>query len=168
MQKLRNIIPFQLRKQITGGIFNSVLSYCLPVFGGCDKFEMKALQIMQNRAARLVTHSHSRTSRQVMFSQVGWMTVNQQVFYFSALSTFIIRQSKEPEYLSSIMNRDNRAGRIIVPNTDLTLAKNSYCFCASSQWNSLPEHIRNCKKISLFKSQLRKWILGNVPQFIGT
>ena len=168
LQNLRNIIPFKLRKQITGGIFNSVLSYCLPVFGGCDKFEMEALQIMQNRAARLVTHSHSRTSRQVMFSQVGWMTVNQQVFYFSALSTFRIRQSKEPEYLSSIMNRDNRAGRIIVPNTDLTLAKNSYCFRASSQWNSLPEHIRNCKKISLFKSQLRKWILGNVPQFIGT
>ena len=168
LQNLRNIIPFKLRKQITGGIFNSVLSYCLPVFGGCDKFEMEALQIMQNRAARLVTHSHSRTSRQVMFSQVGWMTVNQQAFYFSALSTFRIRQSKEPEYLSSIMNRDNRAGRIIVPNTDLTLAKNSYCFRASSQWNLLPEHIRNCKKIGQFKFQLRKWILGNVPQFIGT
>ena len=96
------------------------------------------------------------------------MTVNQLTFYFTALSTFRIRQSKEPEYISSIMTRDNRAGRIIIPNTDLTLAKNSYCFRASSQWNSLPATIRNSGKISQFKTQLRKWILGNVPQFVGT
>ena len=60
-----NIIPFHLRKQITEGMFSSVLAYCLPVFGGCDKFEIEALQVMQNRAARLVTHSQSRTSRKV-------------------------------------------------------------------------------------------------------
>ena len=102
------------------------------------------------------------------FSQVGWMTVNQLTFYFTALSTFRIRQSKQPEYISSIMTGDNRAGRIIIPNTDLTLAKNSYCFRASSQLNSLPEYIRNSRKISQFKTQLRKWILGNVPQFVGT
>ena len=94
LQNLMNIIPFHLRKRITEGIFTSVLAYCLPVFGGCDKFEIEALQIMQNKAARLVTHSQLRTSRQEIYSQVGWMTVNQLVFYFSALSTFRIRQSK--------------------------------------------------------------------------
>ena len=168
LQNLRNIIPFHLRKQITEGIFTSVLAYCLPVFGGCDKAEMEALQVMQNKAARLVTHSQLRDSRQAIFSQVGWMTVHQLVFYFSALSTFRIRQNKEPQYLSNIMSRDNRAGRIIVPNTDLTLAKNSFCFRASTQWNTLPEHIRTYQKIGQFKSQLKRWILENVPQFVGT
>ena len=150
LQNLRNIIPFHLRKRITEGIFTSVLAYCLPLFGGCDKFEIEALQVMQNRAARLVTHSQLRTSRQEIFSQVGWMTVNQMVFYFSAISTFRIRQSREPEYLSDIMNSDNRAGRIIIPNTNLTLAKDSYCFRASAQWNTLPEHIRRNPIISQF------------------
>ena len=168
LQNLRNIIPFNLRKRITEGIFTSVLAYCLPVFGGCDKFEIEALQIMQNKAARLVTHSHLRTNRQELYSQVGWMTVNQLVFYFSALSTFRIRQSKEPEYLSDIMTNDNRSGRIIVPNTNLTLAKNSFCYRASAQWNSLPEHIRINHRISLFKSQLKKLILQNVAQFVDT
>ena len=168
LQNLRNIIPFHLRKRITEGMFNSVLAYCLPVFGGCDKFEKEGLQVMQNKAARLATHSQLRTSRQEIFSQVGWMTVNQLVFYFSALSTFRIRQNKEPEYLSNIMSKDNRASRIIVPNTNLTLAKNSYCFRASTQWNTLPENIRTCQKISQFKSQVKKWILGNVPQFVDT
>ena len=90
------------------------------------------------------------------------------VFYFSALSTFRIRQNKEPQYLSNIMARDNIAGRIIVPNTDVTLAKNNFCFRASTQWNTLPEHIRTYQKIGQFKSQLKRWILENVPQFVGT
>ena len=62
--------------------------------------------------------------------------------------------------------KDNRAGRIIVPNTNLTLAKNSYCYRAGSQWNSLPEHIRRNKRIGQFKSQLKSWILQNIPKFI--
>ena len=103
LQNLRNIIPFNLRKRITEGVFTSVLAYCLPVFGGCDKSEIQALHIMQNKAARLVTHSQLRTHRQELYSQVGWMTVNQLVFYFSALATFRIRQSREPEYLSDII-----------------------------------------------------------------
>ena len=99
MQNLREIIPFHLRKRITEGIFTSVLAYCLPVFGGCDKFEMEALQIMQNKAARLVTHAPQRASRKDMFNQLGWLTVHQLVFYHSVLATFRIRGSKEPEYL---------------------------------------------------------------------
>ena len=67
LHNLREIIPFHLRKRITEGIFTSVLAYCLPVFGGCDKFEMEALQIMQNKAARLVTHLDMRTSIERLF-----------------------------------------------------------------------------------------------------
>ena len=123
---------------------------------------------MQNKAARLVTHSQLRTSRQEIFSQVGWMSVNQLVFYFSAISTFRIRQIREPEYLSDIITSDNRAGRIIIPSTNLTLAKDSYCFRASAQWNTLPEHIRRNPRISQFKSQLKQWVLLNVARFVDT
>ena len=63
LENLRNIIPFHLRKRITEGIFTSVLCYCLPLFGGSDKGEMEDLQVMQNKAARLVTNSGLRTSR---------------------------------------------------------------------------------------------------------
>ena len=168
LANLRNIIPFHLRKRITEGIFTSVLVYCLPVFGGCEKFEMEALQVMQNKAARLVTHSQQRTSRKDIFNQLEWMTVNQLVYYHSALCTFRIRQSREPEYLTSIMCRNNRAERIILPNTSLTLAKKSYCFRGATQWNSLPDDIRKINRIGVFKSQLRKWIQQNVAQFVDS
>ena len=163
---LRNILPYELRERITEGMFTSVLVYCLPVFGGCDKSELESLQIMQNKAARLVTHAPQRSSRREIFNQLNWLTVNQLIFYHSALSTFRIRGSNEPENLSRILTRNNRAQRIIIPNTNLTLAKNSYCYRGASQWNSLPDYIRKTKKIGQFKSQLKKWITLNVAQFV--
>ena len=136
-------------------MFTSVLAYCLPVFGGCEKYELEALQVMQNQAARLVTNLPIRTPRKEIFSSVGWMTVNQLVVYHSALSTLRIRQSGEPKYLSEMLCRNNRA-----------LAKKSFCFRAAEQWNSIPESIRKMKRIGQFKSSLKKWILSNDEQFL--
>ena len=48
LNSLKYILPFQSRKQITLGMFNSVLVYCLPLFGGCDILEIKELQVLQN------------------------------------------------------------------------------------------------------------------------
>ena len=166
LTNLRSIIPFNIRKRITEGMFMSVLVYCLPVFGGCDQYELEAIQVMQNQAARLVTHLPVRTPRKEIFSTTGWMTVNQLICYHSALSTFRIRQSKEPKYLNNIMSRDNRSDRIIIPITDLTLAKKSYCFRAAEQWNRIPEFIRKMPKIGQFKFHLKKWILRSIEQFV--
>ena len=62
--------------------------------------------------------------------------------------------------------RDGRTGKIIVSNTNLTLAKKSYSYRGAAQWNTIPENIRVVRKISQFKVQLRKWILLNVTQFV--
>ena len=163
---LRNIIPYNLRKTITEGMFTSVLAYCLPVFGGCDKEELLSLQVMQNKAARLVTHFPLRASRKEMFAQLGWLSVNQLIFYHSALATYRIRESREPEYLASLLGRDGRTGNMIVSNTRLTLAKKSYCYRGPAHWNTIPENIRSIRKVSQFKIQLRKWIFLNVTQFV--
>ena len=165
LQHIKGLRMMQLRKRIAEGIFLSILSYCLPVFGGCDKVELDALQVMQNKAARIVANLGLRDNRVLIYRQVGWMTVKQLIFYHSALATFRIRLSQEPEYLNTIMNRNNRSNKIIITNTSLSLAKNSYCFRAAAQWNSLPEEIRNSQRISQFKSKLRLWIHKNVPQF---
>ena len=166
LTNLSNALPYGLMKRVTEGIFTSVLVYCLPVFGGCDKYELESLQILQNKAARLVTNCHIRTRRKELFAQLDWLTVNQLVFYHSALTTYRIRASSEPEYLSNIMSRDNRGGRIIIPNTRLSLAMKSYCYRGATQWNSLPHSIRSIQKIGLFKSEVKTWIKTNVTQFV--
>ena len=111
-----------------------------------------------------MTLSEVRTSRKELFSKVGWMSVKQLIYYHTALCTYRIRKSKEPEYLCAIIDRNNRANKIIVPNFTLTLAMKSFCFRGSNDWNKLPETVRSCEKLGRFKQQLRLWVLQNVQQ----
>ena len=105
---IRYIVPFHIRDTITTGIFNSVLVYCLPLFGGCNVSEIKSLQVLQNRAAQLVTNSPPRSNRVNMFNKLKWLTVYQLISYHTLLAVYKIRQSGEPEYLAEFLKRDNR------------------------------------------------------------
>ena len=165
LRKLGNRLPFKLRNRIAEGIFTSVLTYCLPVFGGCGKGDLDALQVMQNSAARYVAQSRKDVSRKDLFREVRWLTVRQLIYYHTALTIHRIRNAQEPEYLSEILTRDNRLNKIIIPNSNLTLAKQSFCFRGAEDWNKLPIEIRACRKIGTFKTKLRSWILDNTSQF---
>ena len=122
LTKLKYICPLSLRKKITEGIFNSVLVYCLPLYGGLDTGDLQDLQVLQNKAAQIVTLSPPRSSRAPMFDRLGWLSVNQSILYHTVISRFKISCSKETEELSSILTRDSRFSRIIIPNLDLSPA----------------------------------------------
>ena len=54
LQSLKYIMNSSAKKTIVEGVFNSVLCYCLPLFGGLDNSEIISLQVQQNRAAQIV------------------------------------------------------------------------------------------------------------------
>ena len=93
LAKLKFLLPFQTRKTLTLGLFNSVLVYCLPLFGGCDQSHIQSLQVLQNKAAQIATHKPPRSSRKELYDKLGWMTVNQLVVYRTLLTVFKIRQT---------------------------------------------------------------------------
>ena len=162
---IKYAVPFQTRNIITIGMFNSVLAYCLPLFGGCSLREIKDLQLLQNRAAQLVTHLPPRSSRGTMFTRLKWLTVRQLVVYHTLLVVFKVRQSKEPEYLAGFLLNDNRMGNIIIPNTSLSLAKKSFLWRGSEAWNKLPQTLRAAAKISIFKKNTKLWVKEHIPPF---
>ena len=163
---IKFILPLHTRKVISEGIFNSVLVYCLPLFGGCDVQEVKSLQVLQNKAARIVTHSPIRAGRQALFDQLGWLTVKQLILYHTLLTVYRVRSTQEPEYLASILRRENYYGKIIIPNTNLSLYRKSFGYRGACNWNSLPHEIRHLEPISTFKRELRVWIKREISRFL--
>ena len=151
-----------MRNQVTLGMFNSVLVYCLPLFGGCDITEIKQLQVLQNKAAQVVTHSPPRAERLAMYSRLKWLTVNQH----SLLTVFKIRQSGEPEYLATFLQEDSRSGRIILPNTQLSLFMKSFVWRGAASWNQLSLELRKSTKIGHFKRGVKEWVLRNISAFL--
>ena len=162
---LKYLVPYETRNTIVIGIFNSILIYCLPLYGGCNKGQIKDLQVLQNKAGQLVAHKPPHTNRNALFDQLGWMSVSQLIVYHTVLLVFKIRKASEPEYLATFLKNDGRTGKIIIPNTKLGLTQKSFCYRGSANWNTLPEDLRKSVNIGTFKFGLKKWILQNIPRF---
>ena len=163
--KIRNVLPYETLKAISQGWFNSVLIYCLPLFGGCNESDLKDLQVLQNKIGRLVTNSRYDTRRYDIFEKLQWLTVKQQIVYHTVLTVHKIRQNDEPEFLASKLKRDNRNGKIIIPQSNLTLYRKSFLYRGILSWNSLPDDIRKEENSRIFKKLSRCWILQNVSRF---
>ena len=153
------------RKNIVQGVFNSVLCYCLPLFGGCNQAELNQLQVQQNRAAQVVLNYPPRNTRNLMFDKLGWMSVLQLISYHTLITVYKIRHSREPEYLANMLAKQNYRGKIIIKNSKLSPYRNSFVFRGAELWNKLPENLRTAGKISSFKKGLRVWVQANVARF---
>ena len=166
LNHIKYILPFPTRKAVSDGMFNSILVYCLPLFGGCDIQEVKELQVLQNKAARIVCHSPLRAGRKEMFDLLGWLSVKQLILYHSLLSVYRIRSSQEPEYLASRLSRENRYSNIILPKTNLSLYRHSFAYRAARDWNMLPQGLRQIRTTKNFKKELMTWVKREIPRFI--
>ena len=99
MRKISKTASFKTRKLIANGIFISKLIYLMPVWMGCEDFLVNALQVCQNKVARLVTKLDRFTPTKVLLKQCGWMPVRRLMIFHSLVLLHKTIQHQEPEYL---------------------------------------------------------------------
>ena len=151
LEKLKFCGTFSIRKRLADGLFSSVLSYCLPLYGGSRKEDIKMMQVLQNKAAQVVCGFPPGSNRNILFDKVEWLSIRQLIVYYTLITVFKIRISNEPEYLASKLNNVSRSGRIFLPKFDLVLCQNSFTYRGAVEWNKLPEVTRRCVKLSTLK-----------------
>ena len=149
----------------------SKLTYLIALWGGCGAVLKKALQMIQNKVARVVTRLNWLTPARELLHQCGWLSVNQLVFYHSVLLVYKVKMSQTPRYLHSMHNkwsyqyrtRQAESGLIkMVGNPRLELTKNSFRWRAAQHYNQLPSEIRNSENFASFKLKAKTWIKQNV------
>ena len=113
-------------EQVTQEIFNSALVYSLPLHGGYESQCLKYLHVMQKRAAQIVCRAPLKANRATMFEKLDWLTVNNLVVYHLQILVYNVRKTKQPDYLTDILNKDNIMGKTIVSNTNLSIVKKKF------------------------------------------
>ena len=99
IRKISNTSSFKTRKLIANGIFISKLIYLMPAWIGCEEYLVDALQVCQNKAARLVTKMDRFTSTKDLLKQCGWLSVKQLMIYHSLVLLHKVFQNRKPVYL---------------------------------------------------------------------
>ena len=77
LKKISKVADFKTRKMLADGLFMSKLVYMIPLWGGCEKFLTKSLQVVQNKAARTITKMGIYTPVKTLLKQCGWISINQ-------------------------------------------------------------------------------------------
>ena len=84
----------------------STLAYLIPLWGGCEGYLVKVLQVLQNRAARQVTKLSWYTPVRKLLSQCNWLSIRQLIFYHSSLTVYRTTKTGVPVYLRQHLNSD--------------------------------------------------------------
>ena len=154
---------------MANGLVMSYLTYLIPLYGGCPDYLLSALQVLQNRAARLATKSNWGTSSSRMLTQLGWLTVEQMIVFQSVMLFFKAKQSTKPAYLYDQISAKFNVNTRLGTNNGIretrrlksTLARKSFVPRTIGQWNRLPASIRNTSKIGKFREKLKSWVKEN-------
>ena len=104
LSKISNFSSFKTRKMIANGVVQSRLIYLIQLWGGCSNYLIRFLQILQNRAARIVTKLNWFTPVRTLLLQCGWLSVHQLVHYHSLMLAYKIRLEKTPFYFDEKFN----------------------------------------------------------------
>ena len=172
LRKINTFADFKTRKMLANGLFMSKLIYLIPLWGGCEKFLIKALQIAQNKAARSVTRLGIFTPVKTLLKQCGWLSVNQLIFFHTVVLLFKTLENQSPQFLLDMAGtkynyetRAKDAGKLRVVSDykpDNSLNLKSYRWRSSKYWNQLPQDITSTKSLYKFKGKLKVWVLKNI------
>ena len=166
LRKVRFLVNMKHRKILAESIVQSVLTFCITVWGGTGKGNVEQLQVLQNETARIVLNKPRRCHRETLFSMLNWLTVNQLVAFHRILAIYELKRTGEPEYLAQLVIKENIRRKIIIPNTNSSLLRRSLIVHGSELWNSIPEQLKQIETKSAFKRELKTWVLVNIPMFL--
>ena len=94
-----NRASFRTRLMVANGIFCSKLVNLIQIWGGAQDYLLKAVQVTQNRAARMVSKMSWFTPTSTLLSKVGWLSVKQLIAYHTILSVHRTILTQQPQFI---------------------------------------------------------------------
>ena len=170
VSKVSKHSSFKTRLMVANAVFNSILIYMISVWGGSEKFVIRALQVMQNKVARCVTRLGWFTPTNQLLLQCNWLSVRQLATYHTALQVFKARRDHKPEYMHRKFSKpfpyNTRAAAgdniRMLQDEEYSFSSQSFMVRGSKIWNSLPAELRVMDKVDRFKKGLKQWIRDTV------
>ena len=159
-------MSLRLIKLVLQSLVLSVLDYCPVVWSSTSEENIKKLQIVQNRAARIALHCGYRTNIIDMHNFLGWLSVKKRLLYSLLVFFRNILISKKPSilyknvYFSSDRHkhatRHATRGNFTLPKSKTNTIKRMVMYRAMQEWNKLPENIAQENSKIIFKKLVKE------------
>ena len=179
------MMPKDRLKNIAEGIFFSLLTYGIQVYGGVwgldnlsiaegrtkafTKQDNHNLQVIMNKVLRSLTGLNKETPVKILLEQSGYLSVQQLTAFHTLTTMHKIMKNKEPEYIYNIISQSKttfnrtRTPAIFHPRYKLATSRQGFMYQGQKLYNLLPENVSTSGDIPSFKRSVKSWIKLNIP-----
>ena len=167
LNRIRRYIDTDTCKHATRALILSRLDYSNSLLCNSTAQNIQKLQVLQNRAARLVYRVGRREHASPLLNQLHWLPIKERILFKILLLVYKCLHNCAPVYLIDLLNhfdppRNLRSAqdqpRLIVHRTYTNSGDSAFCNAAPRCWNALPLHIRRAETQTAFKSLLKTHI----------
>ena len=158
------LIPMGSRNTLARGLIISRLSYLIGIWGGATPNLLRRAQAIQNMAARWITNKGRRVKTSILMEQTGWFSIDEITKLSSANTIWKIIHMKTPRKLHDKLSWDQNTLKFNIQQPRIEFTKSNFSFRACTEWNQIPDAIRNIKSIGSFKKHMKTWMRSLRPR----
>ncbi len=162
LRKSTNILPRHVQSMLYKSIIATHFDYCNIVWGRCKKQYHNKLQVLQNRAAKIITGTSVYGSSTQALNDLNWKNLDQKLYYNESAVMYKTLNDMAPRYLTKrFENKETKYDmrnkctlKMDRPKTEYK--KRSFTYRGAKLWNSLDINVKNATSLPSFKKQY--WI----------
>lgn len=142
---------------------HSHIHYLLPIYGSCNKTALADLVILHKKSLKHIFKlPYDHPSEDVYkrgISSIYAMAQFEMILLLHKMKNGLIKSNFRPAIRDEVSNRATRqSSHFDVTRIHHNFMKNSIFTLGYSLYNKLPPNLKNEKKMSLFKSEVKKYI----------
>lgn len=168
LNKTKHCLPIHSMKMLYNSLITPYLNYCINVWGSTEKGNLYRLFLLQKRAVRYIFNAGYLDHTKSMFEKLQILEVHKMVQYKACIFMFNFFHNKLPlpfkNYFPNLLDMHNyntrQNNQLRIQKFRTEIFRKSIIIYGPTQWNLLPENIRNITSKNHFKRQLKEFLLS--------
>lgn len=172
LRRARSCLDERGARMLANGVVMSTMAYAMEVWGGAGAYLLKRIQSVQLKAARITLRAKWRTRTEELLQKMKWLSINQMISFYGLCTLRRVIRTGSPSYLNSLIITEKNAisprrfkdGKLGTFRRAVGKERcKAWLHSSVNLWNQLPVAIRLEEKETVFKKELRRWTLANIP-----
>ena len=148
------------------------LDYCNYIYYNLPKYQLKKLQLVMNKAARLVKRLPLYERITPTIIELHWLPIKTRIVFKICVLVYQALRTGKPDYVrcmlkhyqlgTSLLTRQAADEyRLEEPRCNTSVGSRAFKYCAPKLYNSLPIDVKSCTDVHLLKKKLKTFIFND-------
>lgn len=163
LRRVRDFVDRETLISIYNALIRPHFGYCSEVWDNLGQGLSKRLQILQNRAARIILNWSNDSPHLEALAALGWVTLETQRVKTKSKTMFKVLKGQAPTCLTehfkfkkevTDINLRGSTSSLQLPLPKTEFMKRSFAYSGAKIWNDLPPGMRECESLNAFSKKI--------------